>query len=652
MARLNESTASTEPIEILKRRFARQNREIARVNSIQSLRIRSLESEVSHLLSENVSLRERVIALGQEIEKLEAAKLFQDGVYDIKAKLSTKLMELGSLVADLNTIPCRFNKSASGTTEIAHQSQSNFDLRQNSVDLETNTGLGEDGRLPVILEDKYYPPEMLEPGETQELMNNEEDVSHPSELDEVSTIQKDVIYDDVYPRSPEDVTDIQEPNGGLGDNDVLFPPTLETRKKKKPNPSPIRETVYDRCLSKFPSRGDSGLLLKSSFKRKFSGNDDDGFELVPPEDDFQFSRPPHAPQMTHDQRLSTCSDHSSIRKRVLPKGSSKRDERPRRRVLEPKSTNMSSPEPQATRVRSQDHKVPTRIKDESDENGTMYSTCLTKAVHHEKVTVDEKSSHKDADKSRQEASEDEVLQSRAPEAKQSSVSAAVAVSQVQNDFEASTNLSGASSRSTRRQRSVVSYAEPNLRDKMRRPTKEFIAAVGGDHQSRRTSGSQSVRTTSNDGFDECKSGQVDARNTRNSDTGDVDLNPVSTTWLDDSLRPSITVDSKEVPIEIKNIPRAASLPSRQSRRHSSNPRSSVRCHSPEYKIGVTSIEGGLASGACLRDFNDASNENTDQSKASGHASEEALRTNMGPAIDAKQIRRVPRGAARRKSMML
>src|SRR5699024_2821540 len=78
---------------LVKRRFVRQNREIARVNSIQSLRIRSLESEVSHLLSENVSLREQSISLGQELERYEAAKMLHDSVHDIKAKLDGKLAE-------------------------------------------------------------------------------------------------------------------------------------------------------------------------------------------------------------------------------------------------------------------------------------------------------------------------------------------------------------------------------------------------------------------------------------------------------------------------------------------------------------------------------------------------------------------------------
>lgn len=141
----------------------RQNREIARVNSIQSLRIRSLESEVSHLLAENVSLREQVIALGNELERFEAAKLLSDGVYDIKAKLDTKLAELNNIVSNLGALPRNFNKTISQNDGGAAQNVST----QHSPALkpqvpDSNQDIEEDGRLPVILEDKYYPRKTLE----------------------------------------------------------------------------------------------------------------------------------------------------------------------------------------------------------------------------------------------------------------------------------------------------------------------------------------------------------------------------------------------------------------------------------------------------------------------------------------------------------
>lgn len=133
----------------------RQNREIARVNSLQSLRIRSLESEVSHLLSENVSLREQVINLAQETERLEAGKLLHTGIHDIKCKLETKLAELSSLTTELGSLPKSVGKLCNERPDRPKQAT---ESRPRAEDL---TG-GEDGRLPAIAEDKHYPRRTLE----------------------------------------------------------------------------------------------------------------------------------------------------------------------------------------------------------------------------------------------------------------------------------------------------------------------------------------------------------------------------------------------------------------------------------------------------------------------------------------------------------
>jgi shugoshin-like protein len=59
--------------------------------------------------------------------------------------------------------------------------------------------------------------------------------------------------------------------------------------------------------------------------------------------------------------------------------------------------------------------------------------------------------------------------------------------------------SGLVSRPTRRPRGAVSYAEPNLRDKMRRPTNEFVDAVGAD-RFRRVSNSQEERKNASEDY--------------------------------------------------------------------------------------------------------------------------------------------------------
>lgn len=55
---------------------------------------------------------------------------------------------------------------------------------------------------------------------------------------------------------------------------------------------------------------------------------------------------------------------------------------------------------------------------------------------------------------------------------------------------------GETSRPSRRVRASVSYAEPNLRDKMRRPTKEMLDAVSGEGKYKRTSSAHHIASVS------------------------------------------------------------------------------------------------------------------------------------------------------------
>lgn len=55
---------------------------------------------------------------------------------------------------------------------------------------------------------------------------------------------------------------------------------------------------------------------------------------------------------------------------------------------------------------------------------------------------------------------------------------------------------GEISRPSRRVRASVSYAEPNLRDKMRRPTKEMLDAVSGEGKYKRTSSAHHIASAS------------------------------------------------------------------------------------------------------------------------------------------------------------
>ena len=104
MARLNEPPIvpqpSAESIEAVKRRFLRQNRELAKTNSQQSIRIRSLENDCSRLLAENLALRENVLQLQNAVESRPAL----EHIDSVTTQLEAKMQELGGLVAGLKRL--------------------------------------------------------------------------------------------------------------------------------------------------------------------------------------------------------------------------------------------------------------------------------------------------------------------------------------------------------------------------------------------------------------------------------------------------------------------------------------------------------------------------------------------------------------------
>ena len=133
---------------------------LRRANSTQSLRIRNLESEVSRLLSENVSLREQIIKLQYEIEKNNGQSI-EDNVTSVKAKLEEKLAELGGLVKELGQVQKVTGTRRTSKRKSAGQSSPDQKNWKNVLTLSEATG-GMDGRLPPILEDKYYPRRTME----------------------------------------------------------------------------------------------------------------------------------------------------------------------------------------------------------------------------------------------------------------------------------------------------------------------------------------------------------------------------------------------------------------------------------------------------------------------------------------------------------
>ena len=150
----------TESIDALKRRFVRQNREIARANSTQSLRIRTLEGETSQLLADNIALREQVIKLQAEVDKNASTRALED-VDGVKGKIIDRLKELGDIVGELGALtiaPRRALPSPKSSRPPKRSPRLSLDGNdwKNTLTLSEATA-AQEGRLPPIVEDKYYP---------------------------------------------------------------------------------------------------------------------------------------------------------------------------------------------------------------------------------------------------------------------------------------------------------------------------------------------------------------------------------------------------------------------------------------------------------------------------------------------------------------
>lgn len=88
----------------------RQNRELAKCNNVRALRIRELESELACAISENLTLRGRILELEGQAEDNQARRV-ADHALSIKERLESQLAEWSTIVAELGVQPPKKRRS-------------------------------------------------------------------------------------------------------------------------------------------------------------------------------------------------------------------------------------------------------------------------------------------------------------------------------------------------------------------------------------------------------------------------------------------------------------------------------------------------------------------------------------------------------------
>ncbi|KAH6657668.1 hypothetical protein BKA67DRAFT_655918 [Truncatella angustata] len=506
MARLNEPLVAPDGLEILRRKFLRQNRDIARINSTQSLRIRGLENECARMLSENLELRSQILRLETELQESRAQRI-ADHALEIKEKMEAQLLEWGTMLASLGHEPIPKHRSPRATKKarrdpslgLAGAGSPRF-RRRNTSELEA-AAINE-GRLAPLWEDRPY---------QRETLNRHEILALCSEAAE--TDSPDIGPPPVSRFVDEDPVKIDLPTKLSSDAsrpEARGEPLSKSPSRTTPEPMPdtakAKEDIMGRektavLLSppqiavKLPAP--DAQIVNATLKRKI--RDDEEKENVPV---MRMKGDPMKSAKTGPEKAADRQTNRPIKNIPL----SKKDLRENNQITTPSLAPRKALGAKSTNEVINSPKKSTK--------GTILDDIA-------KAKAEMKGNEKPKEKAKPKKEEAiKPIEINIPEP----TPAPAAIIDIDTDtMSAEPNLSvpdspestapreemrdtpppaeissrGETSRAGRRARSQVSYAEPNLRDKMRRPTKQLLDAVAGEGKAmRRTSQSKSNEVSS------------------------------------------------------------------------------------------------------------------------------------------------------------
>lgn len=492
MARLNDppNAPPVESIDALKRRFIRQNREIARVNSTQSLRIRNLEAEISRLLAENIAIREQAINIAQESEKWRGAYKTAAEIGSLKNRLEAKLHEVNSIITELGELPEKTARRKSGSRKsiiVVNNARSPAEKewrnRQTIGGVLNAERAEQEGRLPAILEDKAYPRRTLD---HTELQTPVDDLGNPLESPELGpppVAHFDIPETEDYNQN----TDPQKSPQPQRPPQAIVPLSVNLENRRKRRTSALLQDIPkdDDPLVVLPEP-QNPPVLKVGAKRKLDAStlEDRRNTTTVETDDFVFRK---AERDIDFRGTRFTRPNRKVAQGVAPAPSPATDAPAVRKILAPKSTNS----PSKARVRLSDK--PSIQKDGSEEElkilkrpSKVDATTMATSQEWKQYEFDAVLQGQLLPKT---PFSNDLLSPASTEP-----SARVQEMAITNSVE--DVLNGSIGRASRRARAAVSYAEPSLRDKMRRPGKELVGAVEGIDKRAREGSNDRERATS------------------------------------------------------------------------------------------------------------------------------------------------------------
>ncbi|KAF0316552.1 shugoshin c terminal domain-containing protein [Colletotrichum asianum] len=509
MARLNEPPVSADSIDILRRKLLRQNRDLAKANAVHLLRIRTIEADFARSLSDNLRLESRIIELEKELEDNNARRI-ADHALDIRSRLEAQLSECMSVLSSLGQEPpTKRHASPRGR----RSSRASLPLQSpprrrppRELMRETGARAPEDDKLPTIAENKSYPRATLDREQILALCSEAADTTDTTDSPELGPppVSRFVDGETVDIGSPSKSIEYVEQEPVAHSSPAVSPipspapapvsatnstPRMEKNLLVRPDPVPTAEASEpQRVLQKerpiLPPVVPS-VSAKTGSKRKYSVGEDTSKT-------GQQTAEPQKSKNTSERSL-IGRDHQTG-KTLKELASIRREARERmappvnpRKPLSAKSTNddvtypikiakaaaiegkigVEKAKPRAARERAA-QKIKETEAEENDvdnapveipEAAPLSPTSVVNILPSTEAVPPEAA----------------LLSPASPE--QTSRMSLSGVRDTPPPAEISSH--GETSRPSRRARSAVSYAEPNLRDKMRRPTKELYDAVSG-----------------------------------------------------------------------------------------------------------------------------------------------------------------------------
>lgn len=490
-----QPTRAPADFDEVKRRFVRQNRELARNNSNQGLRIRSLELEVSRLLDENLELRGEVSRLGREVcvARRRGRGAGLEAVSRVKGELERKLKELGGLVEGIAIGDVDGEDEEDGVGDGLGK-RGSFEARE-WRQRQPLSELMAESQMPTIEEDGAFPRQSLEVEQVKAVRLSDHGSNESPDLGPPPVAHFDVEGDPIKFDARRTA-----PTNGEEELPASLSVNLETRKKRKDG-QPKLELRRSSILPQSPNKNESNEpapTLRTGAKRKLSDRDTEKAIKPPSKGDFTFSR------KATTEASKTAAELTQEESRPAVVAPASPASKPGRRVLGDKSVNQSprkappaatetgkpdKDDAKDTTTQKQDPAKPVRPTTRKRRVSSIPAPSSSPTANRILPTVEfAPPSEPDpipTDAHPPKTPAPEPLFSPTPSEPSARQRETRGDTPPPSDLSTLSNFTTATNegvRPSRRARSAVNYAEPSLNTKMRRPDKKMVDALSGLHQ--------------------------------------------------------------------------------------------------------------------------------------------------------------------------